>query len=57
LTTAAGTFSSFIQADLLRAFIGQSDIPTQLSGREMVVFKLDDERRSVVVLYWQLQCT
>jgi type IV secretory pathway TraG/TraD family ATPase VirD4 len=48
LTTAAGTFSSFIQADLLRAFIGQSDIPTQLSGREMVVFKLDDERRSVV---------
>jgi type IV secretion system protein VirD4 len=48
LTTAAGTFSSFIQADLLRAFIGKSDIPTQLSGREMVVFKLDDERRSVV---------
>jgi type IV secretion system protein VirD4 len=48
LTTAAGTFSSFIQADLLRAFIGKSDIPTKLSGREMVVFKLDDERRSVV---------
>ncbi|MBD2517571.1 type IV secretory system conjugative DNA transfer family protein [Nostoc sp. FACHB-973] len=48
LTTAAGTFSSFIQADLLRAFIGKSDIPTKLEGREMVVFKLDDERRSVV---------
>ncbi|MBN3941074.1 MAG: type IV secretory system conjugative DNA transfer family protein [Nostoc sp. NMS9] len=48
LTTTAGTFSSFIQADLLRAFIGKSDIPTKLEGREMVVFKLDDERRSVV---------
>ncbi|MFN6538207.1 MAG: type IV secretory system conjugative DNA transfer family protein [Nostoc sp. EkiNYC01] len=48
LTTAAGTFSSFIQADLLRAFMGKSDIPTKLEGREMVVFKLDDERRSVV---------
>ncbi|WP_223270150.1 type IV secretory system conjugative DNA transfer family protein, partial [Nostoc sp. 'Peltigera membranacea cyanobiont' 213] len=48
MTTAAGTFSSFIQADLLRAFIGKSDIPTKLEGREMVVFKLDDERRSVV---------
>ncbi len=48
LTTAAGTFSSFIQADLLRAFIGKSDIPTKLEGREIVVFKLDDERRSVV---------
>lgn len=48
MTTAAGTFSSFIQADLLRAFIGKSDIPTKMEGREMIVFKLDDERRSVV---------
>ncbi|GAA6616676.1 hypothetical protein NUACC26_024820 [Scytonema sp. NUACC26] len=46
LTTAAGTFSSFIQADLLRAFIGKS--PTKIEGREMIVFKLDDERQSVV---------
>jgi len=48
MTTAAGTFSSFIQADLLRAFLGKSDIPTKIEGREMIVFKLDDERRSVV---------
>jgi type IV secretory pathway TraG/TraD family ATPase VirD4 len=48
LTTAAGTFASFIQADLLRAFIGKSDIPRNIQSREMVVFKLDDERRSVV---------
>lgn len=48
LTTAAATFSNFIQADLLRTFIGQSDIPTQIQGRQMIVFKLDDARRSVV---------
>ncbi|MBD0314811.1 MAG: type IV secretory system conjugative DNA transfer family protein, partial [Microcoleus sp. T3-bin5] len=48
LTTAAGTFSSFIQADLLRAFLGKSDIPTKIEGRQMIIFKLDDERRSVV---------
>lgn len=48
LTTAAGTFSSFIQADLLRAFLGESNIPTKIEGRQMIVFKLDDERRSVV---------
>ena len=48
LTTAAATFSNFIQADLLRAFIGQSDIPAQIQGRQMIVFKLDDARRSVV---------
>jgi type IV secretory pathway TraG/TraD family ATPase VirD4 len=48
LTTAAATFSNFIQTDLLRAFIGRSDIPTQIQGRQMIVFKLDDARRSVV---------
>lgn len=48
LTTAAGTFSNFIQADLLRAFLGKSDIPTRFEGRQMIIFKLDDERRSVV---------
>jgi type IV secretion system protein VirD4 len=48
LTTAAATFSNFIQADLLRAFIGQSDIPAQIQGRQMIVFKLDDARRSAV---------
>jgi type IV secretory pathway TraG/TraD family ATPase VirD4 len=37
-----------IQADLLRAFLGKSDIPTKIEGRQMIVFKLDDERRSVV---------
>jgi type IV secretion system protein VirD4 len=48
LTTAAATFSNFIQADLLRSFIGKSDIPTQIQGRQIIVFKLDDARRGVI---------
>jgi type IV secretion system protein VirD4 len=48
LTTAAATFSNFIQADLLRSFIGESDIPTRIQGRQMIVFKLDDARRGVI---------
>lgn len=48
LTTAAATFSNFIQADLLCSFIGESDIPTQIQGRQMIVFKLDDARRGVI---------
>ncbi len=48
LTTAAGTFSSFIQADLLRVFIGQSTIPSRIEGKQLIIFKLDDARRSVV---------
>jgi len=48
LTTAAGTFSSFIQADLLRVFIGASTIPQRIEGRQLIVFKLDDARRTVV---------
>ena len=48
LTTATATFSSFIQKDLLRVFVGQSTLPTRIEGKQMIVFKLDDERRSVV---------
>ena len=48
LTTATSTFSSFIQAGLLRSFMGKSDIPKEIQGREIIIFKLDDERRSVV---------
>jgi type IV secretion system protein VirD4 len=48
LTTAAGTFSSFIQADLLRAFIGKSTIPKRIQSKQIIIFKLDDERRSVI---------
>jgi hypothetical protein len=48
MTNVSGTFSSFIQADILRCFLGTSTIPTFVSGRQIVIFKLDDARRSVI---------
>jgi type IV secretion system protein VirD4 len=47
-TTASATFSGFIQADLLPAFMGRSNIPSRIAGKQMIIFKLDDERRSIV---------
>lgn len=47
-TTTVGIFSSFIQRSLLPSFIGKSTIPTKLSGRQILIFKLDDPRRDVV---------
>jgi type IV secretory pathway TraG/TraD family ATPase VirD4 len=46
--TAALTFANFIQADLLRTFIGKSTIPSRIEGKQLIVFKLDDERRNAV---------
>ena len=46
--TAEMTYSSFIQKDLLRAFIGHSTIPLQLDGKQALFFKLDDQTRDVV---------
>ncbi|RAM49245.1 MAG: type IV secretory system conjugative DNA transfer family protein [Hapalosiphonaceae cyanobacterium JJU2] len=47
-TTTMGIFSAFIQRSLLPSFIGKSTIPTKLSGRQILIFKLDDPRRDVV---------
>lgn len=47
-TTTVGIFSGFIQRSLLPSFIGKSTIPTKLTGRQMLIFKLDDPRRDVV---------
>ncbi len=47
-TTTVGIFSSFIQRSLLPSFIGKSTIPTKLSRRQILIFKLDDPRRDVV---------
>jgi type IV secretion system protein VirD4 len=47
-TTTVGIFSGFIQRSLLPSFIGKSTIPTKLSGRQILIFKLDDARRDVV---------
>jgi len=46
--TAEATYSSFIQKDLLRAFIGRSTIPVVLEGKKCIIFKLDDQRRAIV---------
>lgn len=48
LTTTAATFSGFIQKDLLRVFTGNSTIPTRIEGKQMIIFKLDDERRTAI---------
>jgi len=48
MATAASTFSAFVQADLLRCFLGDSTIPKRIDGKEIIIFKLDDERRSVI---------
>jgi type IV secretion system protein VirD4 len=48
MTTTAATFSRFIQKDLLPTFMGPSTLPARIEGKQMIIFKLDDERRSVV---------
>jgi type IV secretory pathway TraG/TraD family ATPase VirD4 len=47
-TTTAGIFSGFIQKTLLPSFIGKSTIPPKLTGRQVIIFKLDDAKRDVV---------
>ncbi|QIR37267.1 type IV secretory system conjugative DNA transfer family protein [Tolypothrix sp. PCC 7910] len=47
-TTTAGIFSGFMQRSLLPSFIGKSTIPTKLSSKQILIFKLDDPRRDVV---------
>ncbi|WP_293228648.1 hypothetical protein [Microcoleus sp. PH2017_05_CCC_O_A] len=41
--TAEATYSSFIQKDLLRAFIGRSTIPIALEGKKCIIFKLNNK--------------
>lgn len=47
-TTTVGIFAGFIQKSLLPSFIGKSTIPTKLSSRQIIIFKLDDAKRDVV---------
>jgi type IV secretion system protein VirD4 len=46
--TAEATYSAFIQKDILRVFIGHSTISIRLEGKQVIFFKLDDKRRSVL---------
>ena len=47
-TTTVGIFSGFIQKSLLPSFIGKSTINPRLKGKQILIFKLDDERRDIV---------
>lgn len=46
--TAESTYSAFIQKDLLQAFIGKSTIPLEQGSKQLIVFKLDDKRRTIL---------
>jgi type IV secretory pathway TraG/TraD family ATPase VirD4 len=46
--TASGLFTRFMVPSALAAFCGQTNIPLDLKGRQMVVFGLDKEKRDVV---------
>jgi type IV secretion system protein VirD4 len=47
-TTTVGIFSGFIKRNLLSSFLGKTTIPIRLSGKQILIFKLDDERRDAV---------
>lgn len=46
--TASGLFTRFMVPSTLAAFCGQTNIPLDLKGRQMVVFGLDKEKRDVI---------
>ncbi|MGG6263102.1 type IV secretory system conjugative DNA transfer family protein [Leptolyngbya sp. AN03gr2] len=48
MATTTLLFSSFINASLLQSFMGRSTIPKRIEGKQIIIFKLDDERRSVI---------
>lgn len=47
-TTTVAVFSGFIQKNILGSFIGKTTIDLKLEGKQIVIFKLDDEKRDVV---------
>jgi type IV secretory pathway TraG/TraD family ATPase VirD4 len=46
--TASGLFTRFMVPSALSAFCGQTNIPLDLQGRQMVVFGMDKEKRDVI---------
>ncbi|MBX9256227.1 type IV secretory system conjugative DNA transfer family protein [Desmonostoc muscorum CCALA 125] len=46
--TASGLFSRFMVPAALAAFCGQSNIPLDLKGRQMVIFGMNKEKRDVI---------
>ncbi len=47
-TQAQLTYSGFMQKDLLRSFIGKSTISPRLSGKQLIIFEMDEKRKSVI---------
>lgn len=48
VATANTNFTKFMKADLLAAFCGETTIPLDLEGRQMLILGLDRERRDIV---------
>jgi hypothetical protein len=48
IATANSNFTSFMKADILGAFCGQSTIPLDLKGKQMLILGLDREKRDVL---------
>lgn len=46
--TAAQLFNRFMVRDVLGSFVGQSTIPLDLDGKQMLIFGMDRSRRSAV---------
>ena len=46
--TASGLFSRFMVPAALAAFCGESNIPLDLKGRQMVIFGMNKEKRDVI---------
>jgi type IV secretory pathway TraG/TraD family ATPase VirD4 len=46
--TASGLFSRFMVPSALSAFCGQTNIPLDLKGRQMVIFGMNKEKRDVI---------
>ena len=48
IATTNSNFTRFMKKDLLGAFCGETNIPLDLEGRQLLVFGMDRERRDVV---------
>jgi type IV secretory pathway TraG/TraD family ATPase VirD4 len=48
VATAATNFTRFVKQEVLGAFCGETTIPLDLQGKQLLVFGLDRERRDVV---------
>ncbi|NET38956.1 MAG: type IV secretory system conjugative DNA transfer family protein, partial [Cyanothece sp. SIO1E1] len=46
--TASDVFTRFMKAGVLGAFCGQTSLPLDLDGQELIIFGMDRQRRSVV---------